>query len=105
MPLPVTPSYEQRLSALRSYAPEVADLAARIARAIRPEVLAQSASTLESELFDYLQAVGQQQARSVTRLSVWFSRLVRDQALQHAEVATFMNDAASHGGPSGVVPE
>lgn len=102
MPLPVTPSYQVRLSALRSYAPEVAELAAHVAQAIKPETLARAISTLESEMFDYLQAVGQQQARSVTRLSVWFYQLVQGQALQHAEAAAFLAEAAKHGGPSGV---
>lgn len=102
MPLPVTPSYQARMSALRSYAPEVAELAAQVAQALKPETLARAASTLESELFDYLQAIGQQQARSVTRLSVWFYQLVDSQALQHAEAAAFLAEAAKHGGPSGV---
>ncbi|TWC36674.1 hypothetical protein FBY02_103210 [Pseudomonas sp. SJZ078] len=102
MPLPVTPSYEIRLSALRSYAPEVAALAARITQAMKPEALAQPASALESDLFDHLQAVGRQEARSVTRLSVWFYSLVHGQALQHAEAAAFLAEAASHGGPKGV---
>jgi len=102
MPLPVTPSYQARMSALRSYAPEVAELAAQVAQALKPETLVRAASTLESELFDYLQAVGQQQARSVTRLSVWFYQLVDSQALQHAEAAAFLAEAAKHGGPAGV---
>jgi hypothetical protein len=92
MPLPVTPSYEKRLIALRSYAPE----------AIRPEVLAQPASPLEGELFDHLQAVGRQEARCVTRLSLWLNDLARGQALQLADAAAFLAEAASHGGPKGV---
>lgn len=102
MPLPVTPSYEKRLIALRSYAPEAAGLAARIAEAIRPEVLAQPASPLEGELFDHLQAVGRQEARCVTRLSWWLNDLARGRALQHADAAAFLAEAASHGGPKGV---
>ncbi|UXZ21412.1 hypothetical protein KZH41_23430 [Pseudomonas sp. YeP6b] len=105
MPLPVTPSYRERLIALRSYNPKVADLAARIAQAIKPEALELSESTLEGELFDRLQAVGQQRVRCVTRLSAWFSPLLQGQALQHAEAAAFLNEAACLGGPSGVVPE
>lgn len=105
MPLPVTPSYEMRLIALRSYAPEVAELAVRVAQVVKPEALAQSASALESELFEHLQAVGQQQARSVTRLSVWLYELVRGQAVRHTEAAALLAEAANHGGPSGVVLE
>ncbi|WLH78049.1 hypothetical protein PSH81_20240 [Pseudomonas sp. FP2335] len=41
MPLTVTPSYEQRLGLLRSYAPEVAELAACVAQAMKPEALVQ----------------------------------------------------------------
>ncbi|WP_106805788.1 hypothetical protein [Pseudomonas sp. S5D5] len=102
MPLPVTSSYEMRLSALRSYAPEVAELAARVAQVVKPEALAQPVSALESDLFDHLQPVGQQQARSVNRLGVWLYSLVHGQALQHAEAAVFLAEAANHGGPSGI---
>lgn len=105
MPLPTTPSYQERLSALHHLAPQVADLAARIAQAITPQRMASSASTLEGELFAHLQAIGQQQARSVTRLGVWFYLLVQAQALMRVEAAAFLNEAARHAGPSGVIPQ
>ncbi|MGH8347000.1 MAG: hypothetical protein ACRES5_10605, partial [Pseudomonas sp.] len=100
----VTPSYQQRLQALRRYAPEITALTERIAVALHPEVLVLSAQALEQGLFDHLEAVGQQVPASVTRLAVWLDRLVSLKALQPAEVATYLKEAGGLGGPSGVVP-
>ena len=105
MPLPVTQSYERALRDLRQYSPATAALAERIALDLQPQVLATSTETLTAQLLDHLQAVGQQQARSVTRLAVWLSVVASAGALTHQQAATFVDEAATLGGPSGVVPE
>lgn len=105
MPLPVTPSYERSLLDLRTLSPDTAALAESIREALQPQVLATSTETLEVQLLDHLQAVGQQQARSATRFAVWVNRMARDSALTHQQAATFVCEAATLGGPSGVVPE
>ena len=105
MPLPVTPSYERRLRDLRTLSPATAALAERIALDLQPQVLATSAETLTVQLLDHLQAVGMQQARSVTRLAVWLNAVASAGALTPQQVATFVCEAATLGGASGVVPE
>lgn len=105
MPLPVTPTYERGLRDLRTLSPEAAALIERIALELQSQVLATSTETLEVQLLDHLQAVGQQQARSVTRLAVWLNTVASAGALTPKQVATFVCEAATLGGPSGVVPE
>lgn len=105
MPLPVTPTYERGLRDLRLLSPEAAGLIERIALDLQPQVLDTSTETLEVQLLDYLQAVGQQQARSVTRLAVWLNTVASAGALTPQQVATFVCEAATLGGPSGVVPK
>ena len=105
MPLPVTPSYERALLDLRTLSPDIAALAENIREALQPQVLATSTETLEVHLLDHLQAVGRQQAGGATRFAVWVNRMARDGALPHQQAATFVCEAASLGGPSGVVPE
>ena len=105
MPLPVTPSYERRLRDLRTLSPDTGALLERIALELQPQVLVTSTQNLETQLLDYLQAVGQQQARSVTRLAVWLNTVASAGALTPQQVATFVCEAATFGGPSGVVPE
>ena len=105
MPLPVTPSYERALRDLRQVSPATATLAERIALDLQPQVLTVSTTNLEAQLLDHLQAVGIQQARSVTRLAVWLNTVASAGALTTQQVATFVCEAATLGGPSGVVPE
>lgn len=102
MPLPVTPSYQR---ALRTLSPDTAALAERIALALKSELLDITPDTLESQLLNHLQAVGQQQTRSATRFSVWLNAMARDGMLTHQQAAAFMCEASTLGGPSGVVPE
>lgn len=104
MPLPITPSYEQRLHDLRMMAPNAAQLAEQIALAMRSEYLSQSAEVLALDLFTHLDSVGRQEAGCVTHLAVWLYRLAEVKALSHAQVTTFVAGAASLGGATGVVP-
>ena len=105
MPLPVTPTYERGLRDLRTLSPDTAALLERIALELQPQVLATSTQNLETQLLDHLQTVAQQQARSVTRLAVWLNTVASAGALTPQQVATFVCEAATLGGPSGVVPE
>jgi hypothetical protein len=105
MPLLVTPSYQQRLIALSSYASLVANLAVRIAQTIRPATLAKSAREVETKLFDHLEVVGRKRACTVTRLSVWLFHLFEGNALQHADATDVPNEVACIGGASGVPPK
>ncbi|WP_447891937.1 hypothetical protein [Pseudomonas marginalis] len=105
MPLPVAPSYQQRLIALSSYAPLVANLAVRIAQTIRPATLATSAREVETNLFDHLEVVGRKRACTVTRLRVWLFHLFEGNALRHADATDAPNEMACLGGASGVPPK
>ena len=105
MPLPVTPSYERALRDLRTLSPDTAALLEHIALELQPQVLATSPQNLETQLLDHLQEVDQQQARSVTRLAVWLNTVAIAGALTPQQVSTFVCEAATLGGPSGVVPE
>ena len=105
MPLPVTPSFERALRDLRQISPATAALAERIALDLQPQVLPTSTDNLEEQLLDHLQAVGRQQARSATRFTVWANKMANDDALTHQQAATFVCEASTLAGPSGVVPE
>lgn len=105
MPLPITPSFERGLRDLRAVSLGAAALLERIAKDLQPQVLATSTDNLEEQLLDHLQAVGRQQARSATRFIVWANKMANDEALTHQQVATFVCEAATLAGPSGVVPE
>ena len=105
MPLPVTPSYERGLRNLRQVSPATAALAERIALDLQTQVLATSSDSLEVQLLDHLQTVAQQQARSVTRFTVWLNAVASAGALTPQQVATFVCEAATLGGTSGVVPK
>lgn len=103
MPLPVTPSYEQRLLDLDVIAPDVAQLAEHIAQAAKSEYLSQSAEVLVQDLFTHLDSVARQEAGCVTRLAAWLFMLADAKALSQAQVATFVAGAVKAGGASGVV--
>ena len=105
MPLLVTPYYERRLRDLRTLSPDTAALAERIALELQPQVLATSTETLEAQLLDHLQEVAEQQARCVTRFWDWLNAVVDAGALTPPQAAAFACEAATLGGPSGVVPE
>lgn len=105
MPLPVTPSYERVLRDLRTLSPDTAALAENIREAMQPQVLTTSTESLETQLLDHLQALDRQQARSATLFAVWANTMARKGALTHQQAATFVCEAATLGGPSGVVPE
>ena len=106
MPILYTPTYPSRHDALRQQAPQVAELIGRIAEAIKPELQRLSPEDLENVLFIHADAVAQQIPSCVTRLAVWLNLLAapKVEALEHREVAAFVNEAASLGGLSGVVP-
>lgn len=104
MPIPSTELYRMHLEALRVLSPNSAALAERIASALHPEVLSQSGERLARDLFSNLNPVGLQEAGCVTCLGVWLYGLAALKALSNAEVATFVADAATLGGSSGVVP-
>ena len=105
MPLLVTPSYERRLRDLRTLSLETAALAERIALDLQPQVRSITSETLEAQLMDHLQEVAQQQTRCVTRLWDWLNAVVSAEALTPQQAAAFACEAATLGGPSGVVPE
>ncbi len=105
MPLPVTSFYERRLRDLRTLSPATAALAERIALALQPQVLATSAETLEAQLLDHLQEVAEQKTRCVTRFWDWLNAVVDAGALTPPQAAAFACEAATLGGPSGVVPK
>lgn len=74
------------MSALRdlhTQSPDTAALAGSIREAMQPQVLTTSTESLETQLLDHLQAVGQQQARSATRFAVWANTMARNGALTH----------------------
>lgn len=104
MPLPVTPFYERRLRVLRTLSPDAAALAERIALDLQPQVLATSTDTLEAQLLDHMQAVGQQQSHCVTRFYDWLNAVVAAGALKPQQAAAFVTEATALGGPSGVLP-
>jgi hypothetical protein len=103
--MPHTPAYLQRLGELRHKAPKVAKLTARIAATIKPERQRLDVDELESVLFEYANAIAHQLPSCATRLTVWLNILASDElkALEHHDVATFVNEAATLGGPSGVL--
>lgn len=105
MAMPHTATFIQRLGELRHRAPRVAKLTIRIAAAIEPERLRLDAEDLERILFDHADALAWQLPSCATRLSVWLNLLARDEfkALEHRDVAVFVNEAAALGGPSSVV--
>ena len=105
MPLLVTPYYERRLRDLRTLSPAAAALAERIALDLQPQMLATSTETLEAQLLDHLQEVAEQQTRCVTRFWDWLNAVVDAGALTPPQAAAFACEAATLGGPSGVVPE
>ena len=105
MSLPLTPYFERRLNDLRALSPAIAELAERIASDLKPEVLSTSSDTLEAQLMDHLQEVAQQEVRCVTRLWDWLNAVVDSGALTPPQAAAFACEAATLGGPSGVVPE
>ena len=105
MPLPATPYYERRLRDLRTLSPATAALAERIALDLQLQMLATSTEMLEAQLMDHLQEVAEQQTRSVTRLWDWLNAVVDAGALPPPQAAAFACEAATLGGPSGVVPE
>ena len=105
MPLPVTPSYERRLRDLRTLSPDTGALLERIALELQPQVLATSIEALEAQLLDHLQEVAEQQTRCVTRFWDWLNAVVDAGALPPPQAAAFACEAATLGGPSGVVPE
>lgn len=84
MPLPVTPYYERRQRDLRTLSP--------------------ATETLEAQLLDHLQEVAEQQTRSVTRLWDWLNAVVSAGGLTPSQAAAFACEAATLGGPSGVLP-
>lgn len=106
MPILYTATYSNNLDALRQQAPKVAELIGRIAEAIKPELQRLNPEDLENVLFVHADAVAQQIPSCVTRLAVWLNLLAapKVKALEHREVAAFVNEAASLGGLSGVVP-
>lgn len=105
MPMPHTHTYLQRLGELRHRAPKVAKLIARIAAAIQPERQSLAPEELEGVLFIHADAIAQQLPSCATRLTVWLNLLAADEvkALEHCDVAAFVNEAATLGGPSGVL--
>ena len=105
MPLPATPYYERRLRDLRTLSPATAALAERIALDLQLQMLAISTETLEAQLMDHLQEVAEQQTRCVTRLWDWLNAVVSAEALTPQQAAAFACEAATLGGPNGVVPD
>lgn len=105
MPLPVTPSYERCLRVLRTLSLETAALAERIALDLQPQMFNITSETLETQLMDHLQEVAQQQTRCVTRLWDWLNAVVSAGGLTPQQAAAFACEAATLGGPNGVMPE
>ena len=105
MPILYTATYSNNLDSLRQQSPKVAELTKRIAAAIKPELQRLEPEDLENVLFIHADAVAQQIPSCVTRLAVWLNLLAAPEvkALEHREVAAFINEAASLGGLSGVV--
>ncbi|MFL1495548.1 hypothetical protein [Pseudomonas antarctica] len=104
MALNMTNSYRLRLECVRNLSPNCADLAGRIAVALRTETLTQPTAILIEGLFDHLDAVVSQHNGSVTRLGVWMCGLVYAKALLSTEAEIFLADAAILGGPSSLGP-
>ncbi|WP_321833856.1 hypothetical protein [Pseudomonas kulmbachensis] len=105
MPLPVTPSYEHCLRELCTVSEDTAQLAARIAVELHPQVVSTSPAALQTQLFHHMHAIGSQQSRCVSRLAGWLNTLARQGGLSHKQAATFLNEAAALAGPSGVIPD
>ena len=105
MPLPVTPFYERRLRDLRTLSPATAAMAERIALDLQPQVFSIAPDILEAQLLDHLQEVAEQQTRCVTRFWDWLNAVVSAGGLTPPQAAAFACEAATLGGPSGVVPK
>lgn len=104
MPMLLSPTYVELLKSLRQKAPPVADLVERIATALKPECQTLNSEGLERVLLARADAVAQEIPYCVTRMAVWLNRLAANEvrALEHCEVAAFVNEAACLGGPCGV---
>jgi hypothetical protein len=100
-----SPTFLKRLEKLHKEAPEVAELAERIAAAIEPKCIHLDPEKLESVLLAHIDAIAWQTPSCVTYLAVWLNKLAGDElkALSHRDASAFVNKAATLGGLSGVV--
>jgi hypothetical protein len=102
MSLQESPTYRKRLAELPF---DVATLTSDIATALRPEKQRLSPEDLERVLFEHADAIAHKVPSCVTRLAVWLNLLAHTdvQAIEHRQVAAFVNTAATLGGASSLV--
>lgn len=100
MTLPLGAEFEQDLRDLRALSPEVANLAERIAQAVRPEVTESGASVLTWGLFELMDALAQDWPKSVRETCSWLGDLRVLGALTDAEVEGFKAEVRRLGGNS-----
>jgi len=103
MTLPLGPEFEQDLRDLRALSPEVAELAERIAQAVRPEATESGASVLTWALFELMDALAQDWPNSVRVTCSWLGDLRVLGALTSAEVEGFKVEVRRLGGNSALL--
>lgn len=105
MALLATPIYKRTLQDLYHISPDIADLAERIAIELQPQVLATSDTSLQTQLFDHLQAVATRRPGGVTQLSFWLEKVVEAGALSHCQAEIFVTEADKVCYPTGGEPQ
>jgi hypothetical protein len=103
MTLPLGPEFEQDLRDLRALSPEVAELAERIALAVRPEATESGALVLTWALFELMDALAQDWPNSVRATCSWLGDLRVLGALTAAEVEGFKVEVRRLGGNSALL--
>ena len=101
MTLPLGPEFEQDLRDLRALSPEVAELAERIAQAVRPEATESGALVLTWALFELMDALARDWPKSVRVTCSWLGDLRVLGALTAAEVEDFKVEVRRLGGVEG----